>query len=63
MIGTREHYDLLACFEREFSYLRLDREPKELWKERCVYACGETNALYLAYVAGYALGKAQEATR
>jgi ethanolamine utilization protein EutA (predicted chaperonin) len=58
MIGTKEHYDLLENFERNFKYLRLDREKnKELWKIQAVYENGETNMCYRAFLLGYSLAK------
>ncbi|MFD1179502.1 hypothetical protein ACFQ3W_24840 [Paenibacillus puldeungensis] len=56
-VGTKEHYDILNMFEREFYHMRLDREPRELWASGQVYQNGETNNAYRAYVAGYALGR------
>lgn len=61
MLGTQEHYDVMAMFEREFRGHRLDREEsKELWARGRIYQNGETNALFLAYRRGYALGKVAE---
>ena len=58
MIDTKEHYDLMAQFERSFRGLRFDREEdKELWKMGYVYQSGETNKLFLAYRMGYSYGK------
>jgi hypothetical protein len=57
-ITTKEHYDLIAMFEREFKGLRLDKEPKELWPKGNVYQNGETNNLFLAYRRGFAYGRA-----
>ncbi len=57
-LRSKEHYDLMAQFEREFSHLRLDKEPKELWPKGNIYCHGDANALFLAYRRGYALGKA-----
>jgi len=57
MLKTQEHYDLMDAFEREFRGHRLDREPKGIWARGNVYQSGDTNALFLAYRRGYALGK------
>lgn len=57
MVGTKEHYDLMEVFEREFKGRRLDRENRELWAQGAIYQNGETNALFLAFRLGYALGK------
>jgi len=57
-IGSKEHYEILEHFEKNFAYQRLDREKnKELWRAGQVYENGETNALYKAYISGYGLGK------
>ena len=58
LIGSKEHYDILAEFEKNFSYCRLDREKDVcLWRKGQVYESGETNKLYAAYIAGYSLGR------
>jgi hypothetical protein len=58
MLGTKEHYDLMAQFERDqaFSHRRLDREDKSFWPKGVIYQDGQTNELFLAYRRGYALG-------
>ncbi|MCP4761949.1 MAG: hypothetical protein GY870_09205 [archaeon] len=56
-IGSKEHYDLLEDFEKNFKGYRLDRENKDLWKIGQVYQNGDTNTLYKAYQLGYALGR------
>lgn len=56
MLLSKEHYDLMAQFEKEYKHLRLDREDKDLWVKCCIYQNGETNNLFLAYRKGYALG-------
>lgn len=59
MLGTQEHYDLIAMFEREFKGTeRMDREDKSQWKHGHVYQHGMLNQLFLAYQRGYAFGKA-----
>jgi uncharacterized protein (UPF0332 family) len=58
MINSREHYDLIAMFEREFKGEgRLDKEPKDIWSKGNVYQDGTMNRLFLAYRRGYAFGK------
>jgi hypothetical protein len=57
-LGTQEHDDIMAMFEREFRSHRLDRERKELWKAEHIYQSGEANELFLAYRRGYSFGKA-----
>ena len=57
MLMTKEHYDLMASFEREHKHCRLTREKdKALWKRGAVYEDGRVNELFLAYRKGYALG-------
>ena len=59
-IGSKEHYDILEQFEKNFKYMRLDKElNKDLWKNGQVYQSGETNNLYNAYIAGYSFGRVQ----
>lgn len=57
MLMTKEHYDLLEQFEREFKSRRLDKEPKALWPKGIIYQDGHVNELFLAYRRGYSLGK------
>jgi hypothetical protein len=57
MLKTKEHYDLMSQFEREFAHERLDRESKELWSMGHIYQSGAVNSLFLAYRRGYAFGK------
>ena len=57
MLHTKEHHELMQQFEKEFPYLRLDREPKELWPKSIIYQDGEVNQLFLAYRQGYSFGK------
>lgn len=61
MLNSKEHYELMDCFEREFKGMRLDREGKARWSRGNVYQDGTVNALFLAYRRGYALGKAKAA--
>lgn len=57
IIDTKEHYDLMAQFEKDFKGFRMDREEKkELWKIGAVYQDGTTNNLFKAYRMGYSLG-------
>lgn len=57
MLGTQEHYDAIAMFDRTYTHLRLDKEAKAMWKTGHVYQNGETDALFAAYLRGYALAK------
>ena len=57
-IGSKEHYDIMAEFEKNFYDQRLDREKdKALWKKGQVYENGETNKLYQAFISGYSLAR------
>lgn len=56
-IITKDHYDLMAQFEKDYSDRRLDREDRSEWRRGHVYQNGETNALFCAYRKGYSLGK------
>jgi len=56
-VGTKEFYEILSNFERDFKNMRLDRENENLWKIGVVYQSAETNALYQAYRLGYSLGR------
>lgn len=58
-LGTKEHQDLLASFEkfakaRNGIRFRLDREPKGQWAKGHVYQDGLTNDFFKLYSAGYA---------
>jgi len=57
-LTSKEHYDLIEMFEREFTGYRLDKEDKQFWAKGNVYQNGELNALFLAYRKGFAYGKA-----
>lgn len=57
MLNTKEHYDLMLKFERDFKGVRLDRENKELWAKGNIYQDGNVNSLFLAYRMGYSFGK------
>ena len=59
-IGSKEHYEILANFEKNFKGMRLDKEKNnELWKIGQVYENGETNKMYQAFIMGYSFGRAQ----
>lgn len=57
MLKSKEHYDLIEQFEKEFSHRHLAKEPKERWAKGNVFQDGQTNELFLAYRTGYAYGK------
>lgn len=56
---SKEHYELLEMFEREYPGMRLDKEDKAMWQRGYVYQNGETNNAFLAFRKGYAFGKAK----
>lgn len=57
-VGTKEFYDILENFEKNFYHMRLDKESKEYWGTGQIFQNGETNNAYKAYVQGYSLGRA-----
>lgn len=57
-VFSKDHYELIAMFDREFKGIRLDKEAKDMWPKGYVYQNGETNRLFDAYRRGHALGKA-----
>lgn len=59
MLTSREHYELMACFEREYRGMRLDKEEKSRWVHGNLYQDGQVNALFLAYRRGYAFAQGQ----
>jgi hypothetical protein len=61
-LGSKEHYDLMDQFEREFKQdFRLDREKdREWWRQGHCYENGEASKAFNAYIRGYSLGKAVE---
>lgn len=59
-VGTKEHYDLIAHFEKLFSHAgRLDKEERKYWARGHVYQHGEVNELFRAFSKGHAYGQAQ----
>jgi len=56
-IGSKEHYEILEMFEKNFSNHRLDKEPFDLWKKGIIYQNGETNNLYKAFILGYSFAR------
>jgi len=56
-VGTKEFYDILENFEKNFYHMRLDKESKEIWSTGQIYQNGETNNAYSAYILGYSLGR------
>lgn len=57
-IESKEHYEILDMFEKQYSHLRLDRVDDMEWKKKgYIYESGETNELYKAFMSGYSLGR------
>lgn len=56
-LNSKNHYDLISQFERDFPHNRLDKEEKSLWRIGQIYQNGEVNRLFLAYRQGYSLAK------
>jgi hypothetical protein len=56
-VGTREFYEILENFERNFKHMRLDKESEEYWNRGQIYQNGETNNSYSAYILGYSFGR------
>ncbi len=54
---TKEFYDLLAAFEKIYSYLRLDKESKSMYRNGAFYQNGEANHLFKAFMHGYQVGR------
>lgn len=65
MVGTKEFYDLMEMFEKNIKRIyipgtnSLNKEPKELWKLGRIYADGNVNSAFQAYMHGYSFGKTQ----
>lgn len=57
ILNDKEHYDLIAAFERAHSG-RFDKEHKDLWRRGIIYQDGCVNELFLAYRRGYAYAEA-----
>ena len=55
-LTTKYHYDMMAYFEKTFTHLRLDREPKDIWVKGRIYQSDEANKLFLAFRHGVAYG-------
>lgn len=54
----KEHYDLIAAFEREHRG-RMDKEDKSLWPKGVIYQDGHINELFLAFRRGHAYAMAE----
>lgn len=56
-VGSKEFYDIMDVFEREYRYMRMDKEPKEGWKRGVVYEDPVANREFAAFLKGYSLGR------
>lgn len=56
MLYDKEHYDLMAAFERSHSG-RFDKEDKSLWPKGIVYQDGRMNELFLSFRQGCAYAR------
>lgn len=56
-IISKEFYDLMQNFERDYKYYPLARESKDNFLRMAYYQNGETNKLFKAYMTGYSLAK------
>jgi hypothetical protein len=57
-INSKEHYDLMAQFERDNKLTPSHREKdKEWWKRGQVYENGEVNRNFIYFRQGYSFGK------
>ena len=58
MLKSKEHYELMSQFEREFKGVgRMDKEAKTDWARGIIYEDGVINNLFKVYRHGYAFGK------
>ena len=53
----KEHYEIMAEFEKQYKYERLDKESKGLWNKCIIYQDGNVNNLFIAFRRGYSFGK------
>lgn len=56
MLGTQEHYDIIAFFEKSYPG-RNDKESKELWRIGQVFQHGDRNNEFKMFLSGYMLGR------
>ena len=59
-LNSKDHYEMMEFFERQFPHFRLEHEPKEIWARGNIYQSGEANAAFIAFRAGVAYGQAIE---
>lgn len=56
-IGSKEFYEIIEMFDKEYKGYRLDKEDKSMWMSGNVYQNGEVNMLFRAYQKGYSLAR------
>ncbi len=61
-LGSKEHHELMAQFERDFRLKSPERETDPAYmRQGFLYSNGEINQQFLAYRMGYTFGRAREA--
>ena len=58
-IGSKEHYEIMEQFERDYDCVPLAKEDKSMWKEGYFYQNGDINNLFKAYSKGYSLARSK----
>lgn len=56
-LGSNEHYEVIAMFEKEFADKPLQKKDKSGWSKGGIYEDFMTNELFLAYRRGVSFGK------
>ena len=56
-IGSKEHEEIIAMFEKEYLHLDLTKLPKTVWSKGKIFQNEMTNMLFIAYRRGVAFGK------
>lgn len=56
MLLTKEHYELMAQFEKAY-HGRMDKEEKADWSRGIIYQDGKVNEMFKIYRAGFSYGK------
>ena len=44
-------------FEKNFTYMRLDKEPTEMWSKGLIYQNGEVDNAFKVFQMGYSFGR------
>lgn len=56
MLMSKEHYELIAAFERSHKE-RFDKEDKSLWPKGIIYQDGRVNDMFLSFRHGFVYAK------